>query len=720
MTTPNSGSVLATQKPVVAQKSALVLALAREIITQKRRRNRRSYSDSDIYDDILTLSELHNETEDDIYDDVIPNVSFMQNGSNGTTHFGITLPPDDDVYDDVISIRKDATKLNDSTIQQEFSPSVRDCHVPSVQSQPTGVITSRKEQTQSSCDQDYSVSGKPQAGKISHPHTTISHHGTSTVTPPIHISSFEDIYDDIIVYRSQTRGQQKRPNVPPKLKSLYQHPRVKELLSQQRQKKASEIEEIYDTMTNEELAFMQNMIDQNAGSRNEDPLQEEYIDPATIQGSSGSDEESYVNTTKEGDQIREQGKKVDYTKFGLKLLPTKKRTEKDSPTETSQHEPSGDVHHKVQFSQLKTKSATLPSRYQTQLHPDTSANRQSHDPLPDINSRLKQYSFIEEQPMEYTTSDEEGYEDLALYEDVEQYQDKQQEDYEDLDLTVASALGLPEKIRGRSTRIVKGRMSRKLRKSVNRRIMQRNAPNSSVSNSSSAACSPGVTRKESEQTNLASKSMPELTPSNSSEPNVCFCVEQIAVDDNTENEDSQLGLEEKQTITESKTESSDDNDGEDEVSIPFGKSREVFELLLDASNIVRVTESSATPGTTQTKDSKLDFNAEKESSSKQLDSNVTKRDQSYLDSVEFQRLSEVARRDLKPYQEAGVIYVRPKSEIEADIEEIVKNAPLVPPPLPGIQRPRARVITRSDRVLRKRVILRRHTMHSMPLDKNTT
>ena len=186
------------------------------------------------------------------------------------------------------------------------------------------------------------------------------------------------------------------------------------------------------------------------------------------------------------------------------------------------------------------------------------------------------------------------------------------------------------------------------------------------------------------------------------------------------------------------------SESEEEEEIPFGKSRVVFEMLLDASGIQRIGEGSSTghtphdsPATkpreikpTDTSSSEAEGEEDEEGKEEKEEeekaeqggksmpsrSSTTRRhkqpEQSqspqnyFLTSQEFDKLKTLDP-DMQRYEEAGIVQLRSKDELRREIEEIIANAPPEPPPLPGITRPRARVMTWTDTLLHHRLKLKR-------------
>lgn len=237
------------------------------------------------------------------------------------------------------------------------------------------------------------------------------------------------------------------------------------------------------------------------------------------------------------------------------------------------------------------------------------------------------------------------YEQLPFYEDVDIYQnsDVKNDMYQDPVDVVIKALDLPDTIRERSTRITRGKRTR-LRKRMKKNLrITRNVNSSEVTTPL-----------------LAGNDLPLSHTSDCD---------------------------------------SSDDEGDEEGPIPFGKSRVVFDMLLDASGIERSpNKPTYVPQTDETKDGP-------QKNPPNEDQNDTHKYQNYFDTTQLLRLHDDP--EIKRHQEAGILQLRTHQEIAEDIEQLVASAPPEPPPLPGIQRPRARALTRTDKIVHKRYIMKK-------------
>lgn len=268
--------------------------------------------------------------------------------------------------------------------------------------------------------------------------------------------------------------------------------------------------------------------------------------------------------------------------------------------------------------------------------------RRGYDPLPETQQlpRLVSVSVVSD-----SRDSADQYEQLPLYEDVDIYQnsDVKNDMYQDPVDVVIKALDLPDAIRERSTRITRGKRTR-LRKRMKKNLQRTQNVNSSE-----------VTTPL-----LAGNDLPL---SHTSDCN------------------------------------SSDNEGDEEGPIPFGKSRVVFDMLLDASGIERSpNKPTYVPQTDETK------NVPQENPPNE-DQNDTHKYHNYFDTTQLLRLHDDP--EIKRHHEAGILQLRTHQEIAEDIEQLVARAPPEPPPLPGIQRPRARALTRTDKIVHKRYIMKK-------------
>lgn len=660
-------------KPIIAPKSKLVLAFAEEL---RRRENtdERSHSDSEIYDDILSFRDW----SDDIYDDILPYTVLAQNTA--------------------AQLEPEHTTQSDTTETfQSISPT-------------SDKIRGRKPP----------LLPKPELF-------------SNRLQP----CSCEDIYDDVIVYRMSARESSTKPDVPLKPSHLYRDPRVKRMLQFQRRKRAMDIEEIYDTTVSLAPVLtckpesMRKSPEQEVHS-----LEELYIDPTSIiQDIADIDEIEPHNATPSKPIDYEDAHQLNGTElkhssalrnphlgnaFEIEdFVPNVANLEKAASTNGNPYEIEDLENQAESINLIHQRGLTVrcldldgdvsplripkyPRKYAT-LPPQLSlpAGRTKFDPLPEL-------TFWEEHStLEYSDSEEEEYEELTLYEDVQNYQKAgHDKDYEDLDQAIIKALDLPEKIRGRATRLVSGKTKRKLQRSIKRRRITRplSMPHfdeeqtskeiekvediNSRSHDSETISHDSETRSHDSKARSQSEPPIEIQTFLSKEVN-----EQNTPKQDTHNDE---GVDVKrQTSTE-------DDELEDE-PIPFGKSREVFEMLLDASGIRRMP--SRRRCSLQEPITEMRDDSEEED-----DGNGNDSSHKFLNAFEFERLKEAMSTELKEYQDAGVVQLRSRSQIEEDIKNLTETAPTDPPPLPGARRPRTRLISRSDLIRHKRMLLQRsHT-----------
>jgi len=305
------------------------------------------------------------------------------------------------------------------------------------------------------------------------------------------------------------------------------------------------------------------------------------------------------------------------------------------------------------FSQ--NQGTTTECKQATEATPPLPSQRRRYDPLPEIQElpRLVSVSVAS-----HSCGGVDQYEQLPLYEDVDIYQNSniKNDAYQDPVGVVIKALDLPETIRERSTRITAGKRTH-LRKRIKKNLRRTQNINGS------------------EITTPGNAPLSNTSDHNSSDHN--------SSDHNSSDHNS------------SDHNSSDNEEG----SIPFGKSRVVFDMLLEASGIERSPDKpKLLPQTDETKGGPQE-NPPNE------DQNDTHNYQNYFDTTQFLRLHDDP--EIKRHQEAGILKLRTHQEIAEDIEQLVASAPPEPPPLPGIQRPRARVLTRTDKIVHKRYIMKK-------------
>lgn len=139
------------------------------------------------------------------------------------------------------------------------------------------------------------------------------------------------------------------------------------------------------------------------------------------------------------------------------------------------------------------------------------------------------------------------------------------------------------------------------------------------------------------------------------------------------------------------------SDSEPVSQVPFGRAKIMFDMLLDASDIARIADRK--PDADKPELPIVEVTTSGESGEELQDH------KDYFDSKELLNLQQ--RSDLQHYKDAGVLQFRSTSEIVADIAQLTANAPKEPPPLPGITRPRALVATKPDRILQKRMRMKK-------------
>ena len=667
-------------KPTIAPKSKLVLAFANEL-RQRVHAEERSHSDSEIYDDILSFRDW----DDDIYDDILPYTALAQHS--------------------------DTSRAPEYTNQSDS-----------------------KEELQTT---------SPASGKIRGQKPSLLPKLDISKLFPNHLrpSSCEDIYDDVIVYRMRLNETSSKPDVPLKPSHLYRDPRVQRMLQFQRRKRAMDIEEIYDTTVSMAPVLMCRQESLGMSPEQEvQSLEELYIDPASILqdiavNSNDEIEPSNASLSEPLDY------KQPYNAPELNSTELNHDSALTTPDQGDEYEiedfvpniaasrnpylgkENGIVDFKNQANHLHqggvrcldldgdvappkipkhpTKYATLPSQL------SLPAGRTKFDPLPDV-------TFGENHsPFEYSDSEEE-YEELTLYEDVQNYQQADHEqDYEDLDKAIIKALNLPEQMRGRATRLVRGREKKKLQRSIKRR---RNKRSSSMSHLGAEQdtkeienCEDINSRSHDSETisHVSETISHDSEPMLQSEPPAEIRAFSLR-DSNEQNTPDQDTLSAPESTVEADQPNVKKDDELEDEPIPFGKSREVFEMLLDASGIQRIPSSSLIP--TRRRCSLQEPIMEMRDESEE-DGSGDDGSHQLLNTVEFERLKEAMSTELKEYQDAGILHLRSRSQIEEEIKNLTETAPVDPPPLPSSRKPRTRLITRSDLIRHKRMLLqRRHTV----------
>ena len=324
------------------------------------------------------------------------------------------------------------------------------------------------------------------------------------------------------------------------------------------------------------------------------------------------------------------------------------------------------------------------------------------------------------------------YEDLPLYEHLDEYAESP---YQNLTDTVLEALDLPTMVRARTVRM-EARRRRKLKKVAQRKLEKlrrvKSLGNQPVKEEAREEEHLAEKVEEEEEKEVGEKEEEEEEGREDGKRHTARGKERM---EGEEGEEGEGKKEEKE---------GEGSESEEEEEIPFGKSRVVFEMLLDASGIQRIGEGSSashtphdSPATkpreikpTDTSSSEAEGEEEEEGKEEKGEdekakqggksmpsrSSTTRRhkqpEQSqspqnyFLTSQEFDKLKTLDP-DMQRYEQAGIVQLRSKDELRREIEEIIANAPPEPPPLPGITRPRARVMTWTDTLLHHRLKLKR-------------
>lgn len=245
------------------------------------------------------------------------------------------------------------------------------------------------------------------------------------------------------------------------------------------------------------------------------------------------------------------------------------------------------------------------------------------------------------------------YEELVIYEEIGT-NDKDGE-YQDMDQARVEALGLSENIRQRGVGIVKGPQRKILKNSIKKRRIRHQAAKM--------------------EQNLNS----HLHISNSTQKDLTSCETSIM------GENDSLILEPELSVTTAESnisagESVNISEDEEDLTstIPREKIFQALDKLLEADNV-------------------------------KLVANARTQDQVEKKSAE----NIVLPPEIKEYQKAGILPVGAQELVTAEIKALVESAPEIPPPLPGVQRARAGVLTQSDVVIKKRNQLRK--MNTFPM-----
>ena len=469
-----------------------------------------------------------------------------------------------------------------------------------------------------------------------------------------------------------------RPQVPPKTPSLYQHPKVLELLSQlqAKQHEDREYQELYDDI----ISILTNQDDQCSS--------ESLVNGGSPTRAAGAVSESEEENLYENEHLV-QGKRVQVR------------------VDSAAHQP---LNGEAKKGFLLLNPAKYPLSKHTRpgaqtLPPQWQCNAVPHTP-PTAQDQLRLHSMTLDRHLasrDSDGSDSSGiYEDLPLYEDLDEYSENPY--YNLVDMTV-QALQLPTVARQRSVR-----MTAKKKKSL-RRVARRKLKRLRRSQSFPERTLEGREGVENAQT-LSAEGTEEKVGSGGE------CGNDVAV--------AWASGQESSSGTEHST-AGDQEDSEDDEEIPFGKSRVVFEMLLEASGIEKIAEGARTRRPVQPATSSGDSDAgarqgEQEVKKRKAFSLRLRRSQQdprlpspdtaaptheyHFTKKEFDALKRLDS-EFREQHEAGVVRLRTREELERDAQELLAMSLSSPPPLPGQERPRARVITRTDQVLFHRLKVRR-------------
>ena len=711
------------QRPVVAPKSSRVLAIAEEILRSKRRRSNSDGAlwDSEIYDDIVHLRGL---SRDDIYDDIIhlrgantddiydDVVTILRNTKSSPKVPRPSLPPKptwlwprarrsssqpgsretwkksahEDIYDDVIVRRLREAQLADSESDAPprgtWKPRPQlPAKSPMLYKHPRvlELLRQLRERRSSGCSEaqlediyddilsalakdlapdspapDAGMSPKPDASMTLEPDTDLtpepdpaitSRPGTDvTFSEGTGISDTEEAYVNLQPPKAVPGGHYGRPLLAPdeQLSSPYEVPS----------------RSLTQSLENEQAL---------ASSTNSDSTEKER--PKRT-----SEWSLYENECLSGGRVvqyREERTNVPGVTGRPRLL--RSRSELVEPGKKEliyRRSRSSSAQFEADSVELSNpdaiKSASVPA-WQTKSADGSKmlpASRRKFDPLPEIQNSPPGSPALRLDPD--SDSGNETYEDLPLYEDLWGYQPDQRDDaYQDVASVVAKALDLPE-MRKRATRITIGhrkQLKQLAKMSVKKRQRTQSLP----------------TRERPANLKKGTVNSATNTGDNESSNVATTC---CANDDDIIPEEGKAS-----------------ESGEDEPEpIPFGKSREVFEMLLDASGIERIAEGT-TPDEKEEKGNGELLKLHPGEIEPCLDSDgeeVEKKENPFKELLPDES-------ELKCYKEleAGVIYVRSRSEIEAEIRQLTENAAPEPPPLPGLQRQRTKIVTRAEEVRHK-------------------
>lgn len=243
------------------------------------------------------------------------------------------------------------------------------------------------------------------------------------------------------------------------------------------------------------------------------------------------------------------------------------------------------------------------------------------------------------------SDEEEAYEELIIYEELEE----KDSGYQDIEQAIIEALGLPQTIRHRSVRLVKGKERKRLRKSIKHRSLHL-----SKGSAEKAAFDPPTAQEVTASAGSVQGAIPE--------PKVAAI----------------------------SPESSSDEDDTHDGYMSHDKARQVLDMLLEANNVVRLAR----------REKLLTVQKEqKEPPAPEADSHDITTDNSMM------LPDPILPAGTEEYQKAGILQSKSFQEVAAEIKFLTDSAPKEPPPLPGVQRPRAKMVSRSDDQIRTRKVL---------------
>lgn len=439
---------------------------------------------------------------------------------------------------------------------------------------------------------------------------------------------FEDIYDDIIVsnIQSKSASAKNKPTVPPKPESLCFHPEVLKLRSL---KETEEIEEIYDTGME---ILEQTDLDKGGTIKDSGFKGERFWNRSNSDGALDLLEEIY-------DEAVDYSESEEQSEYEISLECKNKTDDLDSYEisleDFRKNKVADDSESKVGVYSYET---TLRGGFKNIPRVANSDKRRSKfDPLPKEGKAFGEQDAI--------SSDEEGYEDLFIYEELPAEKKEDDGAYQNINDVKIEALGLPRSIRSRATGMAKGPQRTRLKRRLTK-----------------------INRSNSEKVEDSEKLVTE------------------------KKEEDPSSINGKQISAESRSPEGEEDEETDGL-IPRDKAYKVLELLLEANN-VKKTE--ARPSLQKQKQLPAEEMTQQHSTTR----------------VNQKSLSLEMTPEMKDYHKAGVIKVKTTEEMAAEIEKLVENAPTVPPPLPGFQRPRTGRTTGADTIIRKRKILQKMSTYS--------